>query len=53
MPSYERGIAFNDPDLGIDWRVDLQEFLLSEKDTRNPKLADAEVFDFNTKEYLS
>jgi dTDP-4-dehydrorhamnose 3,5-epimerase len=53
MPSHERGIAFNDPELGIDWRVDLQEFLLSEKDTRNPKLADAEVFDFNTKEYLS
>ena len=52
MPSHERGIAFNDPALGIDWLVNLSEYILSPKDTANPLLADAELFDFNTKEYL-
>lgn len=52
MPSHERGIAFDDPDLGIDWKVDLKEFLLSAKDTANPRMKDAELFDCNNKEYL-
>ena len=52
MPSHERGIAWNDPALGIDWRVNVKSFFLSEKDTRNPLLADAEVFDYNNREYL-
>ena len=52
MPSHERGIAFNDPALGIDWQVNLENYILSEKDTRNPLLKDAELFDYNTKEYL-
>ena len=52
MPSHERGIAFNDPDLGIDWRVSVDKFILSAKDTVNPRLRDAQVFDWNTKEYL-
>ena len=53
MPSHERGIAFNDPALGIDWRVNLDSYILSEKDTRNPLFADAEVFDLNHPEYLA
>ncbi len=52
MPSHERGIAFNDPALGIEWRVDAADVLLSEKDGKNPFLADAEVFDYNLREYL-
>ncbi len=52
MPSHERGIAFNDPDLGIDWKVGLDHYILSEKDTRNPLFKDAELFDYQTKEYL-
>ena len=52
MPPSERGIAFNDPDLGIDWQVDLENYILSEKDTRNPLFKDAELFDYNTREYL-
>ena len=52
MPSHERGIAFDDPSLGIDWRVKVDSFILSEKDTRNPLLKDAEVFDYNNREYL-
>ena len=51
-PTHERGLAFNDPALEIDWKVDLKEFLLSEKDTKNPLLKDAELFDYNTKDYL-
>ena len=52
MPSHERGIAFDDPELGIDWRVSVDKFILSAKDTVNPRLRDAQVFDWNTKEYL-
>ena len=52
MPSHERGMAFNDPALGIDWRVTLDEYILSDKDRKNPLFADAECFDFQTKEYL-
>jgi dTDP-4-dehydrorhamnose 3,5-epimerase len=35
-PSSERGIAWNDPDLAIDWRID-QPFL-SQKDSNYPTL---------------
>ena len=52
MPSHERGIAFDDPDLGIDWRVNLSEYILSPKDTKNPRFAEAELFDYQRKEYL-
>ena len=52
MPSHERGIAFDDPALGIDWKVNLSEYILSPKDTQNPRFADAEVFDYNSGEYL-
>lgn len=51
-PSHERGIAFDDPALGVDWRVKVDRFILSPKDTKNPKLAEAEVFDLNNPEYL-
>ena len=53
MPSHERGIAFDDPALGIDWRVKADALILSPKDTKNPRLADAELFDYNHPEYLS
>ena len=52
MPSHERGIAFNDPDLAIDWKVPVEKFILSAKDTVNPLFKDAELFDYNTGEYL-
>lgn len=51
-PAAERGIAFNDPQLEIDWQIDLSKALLSAKDLRNPRLADAELFDYNDQEYL-
>ena len=52
MPSSERGIAFNDPTLAIDWKINLKDCILSEKDLKNPLFKDAEVFDYNNKEYL-
>lgn len=36
-PAAEVGIAWNDPDIGINWNVD--EPILSEKDQRQPRLA--------------
>jgi dTDP-4-dehydrorhamnose 3,5-epimerase len=44
-PEYERGIAWNDPAIGIDWPLAGAEPLLSGKDRENPPLADAEAFD--------
>ena len=51
-PASERGIAFNDPALGIDWRVKTDRFILSPKDMKNPPFAEAELFDFTKKDYL-
>ncbi len=41
-PASERGIALDDPALGIDWRVPREKWILSPKDTRHPKFADIE-----------
>ncbi|WP_299580278.1 dTDP-4-dehydrorhamnose 3,5-epimerase [uncultured Sunxiuqinia sp.] len=41
-PQSERGISYNDPELQIDWRIDKQEALISEKDQANPLFRDAE-----------
>lgn len=40
-PAYDRGIAWNDPDIGIDWEIDFEP-VLSEKDKKQPTLK--EVF---------
>ncbi|MGG4212121.1 dTDP-4-dehydrorhamnose 3,5-epimerase [Paenibacillus sp. FSL L8-0638] len=42
-PEHDRGIAWNDPDLGIDWPIESP--VLSEKDTHNPLLKDASIFE--------
>ena len=34
-PEHEGGIAWNDPALGIDWKIDHKDALLSGKDKRN------------------
>jgi dTDP-4-dehydrorhamnose 3,5-epimerase len=44
-PEHERSIRFDDPAIGIDWRVPAGSITLSDKDSRAPLLADAEVFD--------
>jgi len=40
-PEHERGIAFDDDNLGIDWQLPSKTIELSEKDTLNPTLANA------------
>ena len=40
-PGSDQGIAWDDPDLGIDWQLDSVEIILSAKDGRHPRLADA------------
>ena len=51
MPTYERGIAFDDPDLAIDWQLKPEELILSDKDTRNPRFKDAEIFSWAPEEH--
>lgn len=40
-PACDRGIAWDDPALGIDWQIPAAEVLLSDKDRRQPLLSDA------------
>jgi dTDP-4-dehydrorhamnose 3,5-epimerase len=39
-PPSERGLAFDDPALGIDWRLPLSALTLSDKDRKHPRLAE-------------
>lgn len=39
-PQSEGAIAWDDPDLGIDWQISIDEILLSGKDKSHPKLAE-------------
>ena len=39
-PQSEVAIAWNDSDLNIDWRIPVEEVVLSEKDSKHPKLKD-------------
>jgi len=39
----ERGIALDDPDLKIDWHTRDQKPIISQKDTNNPRIKDAEI----------
>lgn len=41
-PESEGGISIADHSLGIDWRIDHAEAILSEKDLRNPMFSDFE-----------
>ena len=50
-PTHDRGIAFDDPAIGIDWRLDPASLQLSDKDKAQPLLKDAELFDFGEKLY--
>ena len=40
---YEGGIAWDDPDLGIDWRIPANRVLLSGKDRLHPVLKDVDL----------
>ena len=41
-PASERGMRFDDPALGIDWRLSPAEWILSEKDKHHPSFAEIE-----------
>jgi dTDP-4-dehydrorhamnose 3,5-epimerase len=43
-PQAERGIAWDDPDIGIAWPVDVKEAILTERDREWPRLS--ELADF-------
>jgi dTDP-4-dehydrorhamnose 3,5-epimerase len=42
-PETEGAVAWNDPDLNIDWRVPADMMILSEKDKRHPELKDLKL----------
>jgi len=45
-PEHERGIAFNDSRLGIDWKLAVDKLQLSNRDRSHPDLSDVlELFD--------
>jgi dTDP-4-dehydrorhamnose 3,5-epimerase len=44
-PKAERCVLWNDPQLGIDWRVSPQDAIVSSKDQAGAPFAQAEVFD--------
>ena len=48
----EGSVAWNDPELAIDWRIPLEKVLLSEKDKLSKNISDADyLFDYNEKMY--
>ena len=51
-PQSEGALAWDDPDLGIDWRIPSDKIILSEKDKRHPRLKNAEwLFNYNEQLY--
>ena len=40
-PDHEGAIRYDDPELGIDWRLPAGDIILSEKDKKHPRLQDA------------
>lgn len=47
-PAYDRGIAWNDPQLMITWPVTPESAIVSERDRRLPRLAEqADLFEFS------
>ncbi len=40
-PDFETGIRYNDPQIGIDWKVDPEDMILSERDVAMPSLQEA------------
>ena len=51
-PECDRGIAFDDAELSIDWKVSVDDMKLSAKDTNQPKLSDAELFIYGEDLYV-
>jgi dTDP-4-dehydrorhamnose 3,5-epimerase-like enzyme len=43
MKSHEAGIMYNDPIINIQWPIEFEKMILSEKDLNNKLLKDAPV----------
>jgi dTDP-4-dehydrorhamnose 3,5-epimerase len=39
-PAVERGIAWDDPEIGIEWPLPLEELIVSERDRQAPRLSE-------------
>jgi dTDP-4-dehydrorhamnose 3,5-epimerase len=51
-PECDRGIAFDDKDIGVDWQIEHSKLQLSSKDTKQPKFKDLkDLFDFEIDYY--
>lgn len=50
-PEHEASLAFDDPELGIDWLLTPDELVLSDRDRRHPPLAEARLFDCTSNLY--
>lgn len=51
-PQSEGALAWDDPDIGIDWGVPAEKIILSAKDKVHPRLKDSnELFDYNIDYY--
>ena len=51
-PEYDRGLAFNDVFLNIDWKIPTTKIKLSEKDSKQPVFEKATYFNFKEKLYV-
>lgn len=46
-PQHDRGLAWDDPEIGIEWPIGPGALLLSERDRKHPRLSDLpELFDY-------
>jgi len=50
-PEADRGIRFNDPEIGIDWIIPTEQAIVSAKDNIHPALKDADLNFFYTSTY--
>ena len=51
-PECDRGIAFDDETLSIDWRIPFEELKLSNKDTQQPKICATDgIFEYGVNYY--
>lgn len=51
-PDYDRGIAFDDISLGIDWQLPEESLQLSLKDRKQPVFENAQYFEFDKGLYV-
>ena len=51
-PESDRGIAYDDKTLGIDWKIANNRLQLSLKDTNQPLFRNAEIFEYGTYDHV-